>query len=52
MSPRSSKKKTAAGPKPAVDVWVGFLFISLAALISGITFLYLQLERYGWKMGP
>lgn len=60
MSPRDSKKKTAkAKPKkPAVkkirgpvadpDVYVGLLFVSTGALLTGISFLVMELNNYGW----
>lgn len=40
MSQRSSED-----PQP--DVYVGLLFVSLAAVITGIVFLVLELNRYG-----
>ena len=49
MSPRSSSKK-AAGPAPSLDVYVGLMFVAVAALIVGITFLFLELNKYGWEM--
>lgn len=59
MSPRGSKKpkkaakkKKGGGPSPAPDVYVGLLFVSLAALTTGIVFLVLELGNYGWQMGP
>jgi hypothetical protein len=45
MSPRSSSE----GPAP--DIYVGMLFVSLAALVTGILFLVLELNRYEWKVG-
>jgi len=41
MSQRSSED-----PQP--DVYVGLLFVSLAAVITGIVFLVIELTRYGW----
>lgn len=49
MSPRSSK---TPGGSPAPDVFVGLLFVSLAALITGITFLFLKLNEYNFQMSP
>ncbi|HXY32970.1 MAG TPA: hypothetical protein VEI07_02020 [Planctomycetaceae bacterium] len=47
MSPRSSKKKARAeGAPPALDVYVGLLLFSVAALIVGILFLKVQLDAY------
>jgi len=51
MSPRSSKKKAKAGPKPAADVYVGLLFVSLGALLTGLIFLVLELQEYGYQLG-
>ena len=47
MPPRSSE-----GSNPTPDVYVGLLFVSLAALITGITFLFLELGTYDWKIAP
>jgi len=56
MSPRDSKKKKKpkkkGGPSPAPDVYVGLLFVSLAALTTGIIFLVLELGEYGWQLSP
>jgi len=48
MSPRSSKKKAARaeGAPPVLDVYVGLLLASVAALIVGILFLKFQLDTY------
>jgi hypothetical protein len=51
MSPRSSKTKVQK-QKPAADVYVGLLFVAVAALAGGIGFLYFELEKYGWKLTP
>ncbi len=48
MSRRSSDS-SKAGATP--DVWVGLLFVSVAALITGIILLVLELNRYAWQMG-
>lgn len=45
MSPRGSDS-------PAPDIYVGLLFVSLAALITGIIFLVLELGKYGGKLAP
>jgi hypothetical protein len=45
MSPRNSKKK-APSEAPAPDVYVGLLFVGLAALITGIIFLVLEIGKY------
>jgi hypothetical protein len=46
MAPR----KTDDGPAP--DIYVSLLFVSLAALITGIVMLVLELGKYGWKIAP
>ena len=48
MSRRSSDSSAAAKATP--DVFVGLLFVSVAALIAGITLLVLELNSYGWQM--
>jgi hypothetical protein len=49
MSPQSSKPQKQ---KPAADVYVGLLFVAVAALAGGIVFMVLELEKYGWKLAP
>lgn len=44
MSQRNSTEK------PAPDVYVGLLFVSVAALSIGIAFLFFELEKYGWTL--
>lgn len=58
MSKRSTSAKGAkAGVKKAKgqaadpDVYVAMLFVSLAALTTGIIFLYVECARYNWLMG-
>lgn len=51
MSPRNSDAQPSQ-PPPQPDVYVGLLFISVAALIAGIIFLVMELDRYGWQMAP
>jgi hypothetical protein len=46
MSPRSSDSS------PAPDIYVALLFVSVAALLTGIMFLVFELNDYGWKLGP
>ena len=43
MSPQGSSK-------PSPDVYVGLLFISLAAIVAGIGFLVLELVQYAWDV--
>lgn len=44
MSPRSSDNA------PAPDIYVALLWVSLAALLTGILFLVLALNSYEWKL--
>jgi hypothetical protein len=46
MTPRSSD----SGSKPTPDIYVGLLFVSVAALIAGCIFLALELNKYDWAM--
>ncbi|TWU11487.1 hypothetical protein CA54_02940 [Symmachiella macrocystis] len=52
MSPRSSSsrrtKKKPQGPPPEADIYVALLFVSVAALITGIGFLWVELDAYGF----
>jgi hypothetical protein len=53
MSKRSSSpkpKKKARGPAAAPDVYVSLLFVSVASLITGLSFLAYELSRYNWTM--
>jgi hypothetical protein len=52
MSPRSSKAKAGRSDRvaPSVDVYVGLLLLSVAALAVGILFLKFQLDAYGWQL--
>jgi len=49
MSPRSSRKQQNAPAEP--DIYVGLLFVSTAALLSGIIFLVMELQKYDWQIG-
>jgi hypothetical protein len=53
MSTRSSKSKgkAATGESSGPNIYVGLLFVSLAALVTGIAFLIMQLAAYNWEMG-
>lgn len=51
MSPRSSSPRQAKAPPAAPDIYVALLFVSVAALITGISLLILELNLYEWK-GP
>lgn len=44
MAPRSQDNS------PAPDIYVSLLFVSLAALTTGIVMLVLELNKYGWKL--
>jgi len=48
MSPRSSNKKSKLDAAP--DVYVGLLFVSVAALMTGIIFLAMKLSEYDWQV--
>lgn len=50
MSPRSSKKRGAEGPAPVADVYTGLLALSVGAILTGLVFLYFELEKYGWAL--
>jgi len=53
MSTRSSKTKgkAAAGESSGPDIYVGLLFVSLAAILLGILFLVMELSSYSWELG-
>jgi hypothetical protein len=44
-----TKKAKAQAADP--DVYVAMLFVSLAALTTGIIFLYIECNNYKWLMG-
>ena len=44
MSPRSTDHS------PSPDIYVALLWVSLAALLTGIVFLVMALNAYGWKV--
>lgn len=46
MSPRSSDNA------PAPDIYVSLLWVSLAALLTGIVFLVQALAAYNWQVSP
>ena len=48
MSPRGSKK--SSGPAPAPDIYVGLLFVAVAALTLGCVMLAMELNTYGWSL--
>lgn len=35
---------------PQPDIYVGLLFVAVAALITGCIFLALELNRYNWQI--
>lgn len=39
-----------ADNKPAPDIYVALLFVSLSALITGTAMLVLELNKYGWQI--
>lgn len=46
MAPRNTDNT------PAPDIYVSLLFVSLAALITGIMMLVFELNKYNWKLAP
>ncbi len=48
MSPQNSKNANG----PGLDVFVSLLFVSVAALVVGISLLAMELKNYGWEMSP
>ncbi len=50
--PGSDDKPKAKGPAAQPDVFVGLLFVAVAALLFGISFLAMELEKYGWQLAP
>ena len=46
-----SRRSSDGGNAPPPDVYVGLLFVSIAALTTGIILLVLELNRYNWQMG-
>ena len=50
MSPRSSSPRKVKGPPASPDIYVALLFVSVAALIVGVTLLILEMNVYEWKM--
>ena len=40
-------KRTSEDATP--DVYVGLLFVSVGALLTGIIFLALEMNRHGWQ---
>ena len=40
------------GSNPSPDIYVGLMFVGVAALITGIIFLVLALNKYGWQISP
>ena len=46
MAPRNTENS------PAPDIYVSLLFVSLAALITGIVMLVLELNKYNWNLAP
>ena len=49
-----SSRSSSPSPKPTAsatpDVYVGLLAVAVAALIFGITFLILELNKYDWQV--
>lgn len=49
-SPKGGVKKAKAQAADP-DVYVAMLFVSVAALITGIVFLVIECNRYNWMAG-
>ena len=45
MSPQNSDNSSGSD---APNIYVGLLFVAVASLITGIIFLTLELNKYGW----
>lgn len=43
-----SRQPSNPTPAPQPDIYVGLLFVSVAALIAGCIFLALELNEYNW----
>jgi hypothetical protein len=50
MSPRSSSSRKPKGPAAAPDVYVGLLFVAVAALCVGCALLAMELNAYNWQL--
>ena len=48
-SPKGGAKKAKAQAADP-DVYVAMLFVSVAALITGIIFLYIEISNYGFSI--
>ncbi len=48
MSPPNSENSSGSD---APNIYVGLLFVAVAALITGIIFLTLELDSLGWTNG-
>ena len=48
----AKSKKSASGPKPKSDAYVGLLLLALLAQIAGAVFLYLEYSSYGENPPP
>ena len=46
-----SRRSSDSGAKAPPDVYVGLLFVAIAALTTGIILLVLELNRYNWQLG-
>lgn len=46
-TPQAAPKDTAPKPKPQADVYTLLLGLSVAALVIGVVFLYLNIDAYG-----
>jgi hypothetical protein len=44
-----SRPGSDSNPQP--DIYVGLLFVAVAALLTGIIFLALEMNEYAWTVG-
>jgi hypothetical protein len=47
---RQSSSDNKPKAAPVADIYCGLLFVSVAAIIGGITFLVLELNKYDWQV--
>jgi hypothetical protein len=47
---RQSSRQDRPKAAPVADIYVGLLFVSVSAIIGGIVFLVLELNKYGWQV--
>jgi hypothetical protein len=50
MSPRASSSRKSSGPPAPADIYVGLLVVATCSLLTGIIFLWLELNAYEWRL--